>query len=179
VPLTAKAPQLPVFIERSRRADHGTADRRAGFTVELTFRLRSLEGGQLLLDNRTNSGKGFALQTTNRGTVELVLNDGRTEVRWDTDPGMIQRNQLHHLVAAVDGGPKIILFIVDGKLCDGGEYRQFGWGRFSPNFYDANGERELRIAPSVEGEVEGVRIYGRCLRVSEAIGNYRAGRESR
>jgi BNR repeat protein/concanavalin A-like lectin/glucanase superfamily protein len=179
VPLAAEMPRLPAFIERSRRADHGTADRRAGFTVELTFRLRSLQDGQVLLDNRTSSGKGFALQTTNRGTIELVLNDGRTELRWDTDPGMIRRNQPHHLVAVVDGGPKIISFIVDGKLCDGGDYRQFGWGRFSPDFYDANGDGEVRIAPDVEGEVVGLRIYGRYLRVSEAIGNYRAGKDNR
>jgi hypothetical protein len=92
---------------------------------------------------------------------------------------MIERNQTHHLVAVVDGGPKIISFIVDGKLCDGGGYRQFGWGRFSPDFYDANGGEDVRIAPEVEGEVLGLRIYGRYLRISEAIGNCRAGKDSR
>ena len=58
----------------------------------------------------------------------IILNDGRTESRWDCDPGFLQTNKLHHLVVIVDGGPKIISFIVDGVFCDGQDFRQFGWG---------------------------------------------------
>ena len=175
MPLETEAPELPAFIERSGRADHGTEDLRAGFTIDIWLELRTFDPGQVVLDNRTANGKGFALQTTARGTLELVLNDGRTEQRWDTDPGVLQRNRRHHVIAVVDGGPKIISFIVDGKLCDGGDFRQFGWGRYSRDFYDANGGKRLRIAPSAEAEVSGLRIYDRYLRTSEAIGNYRAG----
>jgi len=74
------------------------------------------------------------------------------------------------VVAIVDGGPCIISFVVDGALCDGGEHRQFGWERFTPNLYDVTGGPELRIAP----EVRSLRIYDRALRVSEAVGNWRA-----
>jgi hypothetical protein len=74
-----------------------------------------------------------------------------------------------HVAAIVDGGPSIISFVVNGVLCDGGEHRQFGWGRFSPDFYDVTGGPELRIAP----EVCTLRIYDRALRVSEAVGNWR------
>jgi hypothetical protein len=192
-------PRLPDFLARDRsRADHGTKDLRRGFSVDLWFRLDALDPGQVLLDNRTANDQGFCLQTTARGTVEILLNDGRTENRWDCDPGVIMAGRNHHLVAIVDGGPKIISFIVDGKFNDGGEFRQFGWGRYSPNLRGVNssdvagldlsdlqnkpdtgtGDSKidlLRIGPGLNGEVFSVRIYDRYLRTSEAIGNFRVG----
>ena len=80
----------------------------------------------------------------------------------------------HHIVVNVDGGPKIITFIVDGKLCDGGAARQFGWGRFNPNLRDLNGNKLLRIGPSLQGRIHHLRIYNRWLRSSQAVGNFRA-----
>jgi hypothetical protein len=86
---------------------------------------------------------------------------------------------LHHVAVTVDGGPRIITFVVDGALCDGGQHRQFGWGRFSPHLRGVSGAGTLRIAPSLDGELERVRVYGRALRTSEAIGNYRAWEETK
>ena len=71
----------------------------------------------------------------------------------------------------VDGGPKIITFVVDGVLHDGGHTRQFGWGRFSPTLRSANGAPQLRLAPALRQ----IRVYTRALRTSEAVGNFRAG----
>ena len=84
------------------------------------------------------TGQGWALVTSSAGTMEIILNDGRGESRWDCDPGMLQAGKLQHLVVVVDGGPKIISFFVDGVLCDGGDFRQFGWGRFSPDLRHVN-----------------------------------------
>jgi hypothetical protein len=179
-PMSAEAPlpDLPPFTRRDQsRADYGTLDLRQDFTVELWLRLDALDPGQVLVDNRTANGQGFALQTTTRGTVEIVLNDGRAESRWDCDPGVLRVGQLHHLAAIVDGGPKVILFVVDGALCDGGDFRQFGWGRYNPNLRGVSGSSVLRIAPSLRGEIGALRLYDRALRVSEAIQNWRAGRE--
>jgi len=199
MPATAPMPRLPTFLERDRdRADYGTRDLRQGFSVELWFRLDLLKPGQILLDNRSANGQGFCLRTTDRGTIEIVLNDGRTENRWDCDPGIVQVGKTHHLVAVIDGGPRIISFIVDGQFNDGGAFRQFGWGHYSPNLREVNAspvpapgmsdEREpterpshkgrtqmLRIGPDLEGKILSVRLYGRYLTTSEAIGNYRAG----
>jgi hypothetical protein len=80
-------------------------------------------------------------------------------------------------VITVDGGPKIITFVVNGTLCDGGDQRQFGWGRFSPTLrapnpgLEAGGVPMLTIAPAVRS----LRLYSRALRTSEAVGNFRAG----
>lgn len=172
MPAEAPAPKLPVFIERDRSGEpYGTLDRRNGFSIDLWFQLDTLEPGQVLLDNRLADGHGFCLRTSDRETIELVLNDGRTENRWDCDPGMIQPGQHHHLTAIVDGGPHIVWFVTDGCFNDGGTFRQFGWGRFNPHLRDVNGADALRIGEGVEA----VRLYARALRTTEAIGNWRAG----
>jgi hypothetical protein len=198
MPNTAHMPHIPALLQRDRnRADFGTQDLRRGFSVDLWFRLDTLDAGQILLDNRTPNGQGFCLQTTNQGTIELVLNDGRTENRWDCDQGLLKPDKLHHLVAIVDGGPKIISFVVDGTFNDGGENRQFGWGRYSPHLRGVNAAAvrgldlsdmqqptrlddkksalTLRIGTNLDGAILSVRLYNRHLLTSEAIGNFRAG----
>ena len=169
-------PELPAFLTRDgARPDHGTKDLRSGFSIDVWLRLTSLREGQVILDNRTPSGQGLCLRTGAGGRLEIVMNDGRTESRWDSDPGLLRAGEWHHAAVIVDGGPKIILFLIDGKLCDGGDYRQFGWGRYNPNLPGVAGEKMLRIGVSLEGELKRLRIYNRALRTSEAIGNYRAG----
>ena len=205
IPANVDLPTLPQFNRRdANRADYGQLDLRAGFTLELWLRFDSLEGGQVILDKRAPNGQGLALQTTDRGTVEIILNDGRTESRWNSDPGMLKTGKLHHLAVVVDGGPKIITFVIDGVLCDGGDDRQFGWGRFSPQLRHVSaqdGNRSvspgnkssdqgeeispsgrlradsemLSIAPQFQGNIELLRVYNRYLRTSEVIGNYKAG----
>ncbi len=175
MPDSVPAPSLPAFITMGAgQADHRTKDLRSGFSVDLRVTFDALLPGQVLLDSRTGNGRGVSLQTTSRGTVGIVLNDGRSESRWDCDPGCLKAGRAHHIVVNVDGGPKIITFVVDGKLCDGGESRQFGWGRFSPNLRDVDGGKTLRIAPSLAGRIHHLRIYNRSLRTSEAVGNYQA-----
>jgi len=164
-------PDLPRFNESDRqRADHGLRDLRAGFSLDLWLQLNSLDPGQTILDSRDGTGAGILVSTTDRGTIAIALNDGRQQATWDTDPGAIQAGQLHHVVITVDGGPKIITFVVDGVLCDGGDDRQFGWGRFSPTLRTPGGADTLRIAPSVQS----LRVYNRPLLTSEAVGNFRA-----
>ena len=78
---------LPLFLRRSTtRTDYGTEDLRTGLTLDLWFRIDSLESGQLLVDTRLPSGQSLCLRTTEKRTIEIVLNDGRTGNRWDTDP---------------------------------------------------------------------------------------------
>ena len=193
MPRQVPMPKLPEFHARdATRPDRGGKDLRAGFSLELWLRLDSLTPGQVLLDSRDDAGKGIALSTTDAGTVQITLNDGRSSSSWDSDRGVIQAGKRHHVVIIVDGGPKIISFVVDGVLCDGGEQRPFGWGRFSPSLRAPNpdqaptrrastpeggpaGGPTLRIAPKMNGTIRSLRVYNRYLRTSEAVGNYRAG----
>jgi hypothetical protein len=173
---TLDMPVLPEFKVRDRaKRDHGEKDLRQGFTVELWLEINEIGINQIIIDNRTDDGIGFKIELTDRGTISIALSDGRTQSKWDCDPNLLEINKRHHIVAIVDGGPKIISFVIDGKLCDGGESRQFGWGRFSPNLRNVNGSNTLRVSSEVDGKIQGIRIYDRYLLVSEAIGNWRSG----
>lgn len=175
MPSSVGMPSLPAFQARSARPDHGGDDLRSGFSIDAWVLFRTLTADQRVVDTRTPCGQGLCLRTTANGTLEITLNDGRQECRWDCDPGLLRPGALHHIAVIVDDGPKIITFVVDGRLCDGGETRQFGWGRFSPTLADANGGERLRIADNLDGEVRNLRVYVRPLRTSEAIGAFRAG----
>ncbi len=168
----ASPPKLPDFLERSRRGDYGTEDRRAGITFDLRLHLKSLAPGQHLLDNRTPDGRGFAIVTAANGALEITLSDGRVESRWRSDAGALTAGKSHAATVIIDGGPKIILFVTDGKVNDGADERQYGWGRYNPNLKNVNGTAEWRVAK----EVTQVRVYVRALRTSEAIGNQHATR---
>lgn len=174
MPTTSAMPVFePFCIRDNSRADHGTGHTRSGFTLEVWLRFDSLEAGQVVLDTLTQTGQGFCLQTTTRSTLEIVLNDGRTESRWECDPGMIEPGTVHHVMVTVDGGPHIITYVIDGILNDGGTFRQFGWARFNPHLRGVDGSGELRIAPNLVGNLKKLRIYNRALTTSEAVGNFR------
>jgi len=150
----------------------------AGFTLELWLKLKELSPGQVLFDARDKSGKGIALTLSDRFSLRLTLSDGAQASSWESDPGTypgsLKVNAWQHVAVIVDGGPKLITFVVDGVLNDGGAARQFGWGRFAPELQDVNGLRQVTLAPKLWGEVQTLRVYDRALRTSEVIGNYHA-----
>lgn len=167
-------PTFGRFLERDhRRPDYGAKDLRAGFTIDLVLTLDSEAPGQVILDTRTPDGRGLALTTAGDGRLELSLCDGQSRNEWTSDP--VGAGEAHHVSVIVDGGPKVIVFVVDGVVNDGGEDRQFGWGRFSPVLRDAGGGDDLRVAAGgFSGTIHSLRIYDRALMVTEAIGNFRA-----
>ena len=170
-PARVPLPRLPPFLQRDNsRPDHGTKDLRAGFTLDLRLELDSIAEGQVLIDNRAG-GRGFVVSTARDGALRITMSDGRSESGWESDPGTLRAGAPLHAAIIVDGGPKIIGFVIEGVLDDGGDHRQFGWGRFSPALRDVNGSNELQVAPAVKR----LRIYSRALRTSEAVANYRAG----
>ena len=126
-------------------------DLRAGFTLELSLRLATLDEGQTLLDARQPDGRGLRLRTVEGGAVELMMHDGQTDQRWACDAGLLRAGVESRLSVIVDGGPKLILFVVDGVLCDGGDQRQFGWGRFSPHLAGPCWTETARLPPRRAG----------------------------
>ncbi len=169
-------PGLPSLDLREihRRPAPPHKDCRGGFTIEMWVQFDKLQANQVLFDSRNKAGRGILITTTDLETVEIRMDDSRCKFAWDCDQGLLSKNKLHHIVFIVDGGPKVVSIVVDGMLCDGGKYRDFGWGRFY-ELRDVNGSDRLRIAPSLKGEMKTIRIYDRYLRTSEAIGNYRIG----
>ncbi|HSA09134.1 MAG TPA: hypothetical protein P5205_02075 [Candidatus Paceibacterota bacterium] len=169
----ARAPRLAPLcgdIQRRKPDDEGAG----GLTIEVAARFADLAPGQVLLDSRDGAGRGYALRTIEGGAVRFEMADGWQAASWDSDAGLLQTNTTHHIVVAVDGRVKVICFVLDGVLNDGGARRQFGFGRFNPTFKDVSGARDLRIAPALHGELGCLRLYNRTLRTSEAVGNFRS-----
>ena len=163
-PAEMPAPPLPPLNRRHPTAeDQRGDDLRAGFSLE--FWLDPGATGPLY-DTRDPAGRGVFVAITDRGTVRLTLNDGRQEVAWESD-----RGSPRHVVLTVDAGPKLITVVRDGVLDDGGDERQFGWGRYSPTLRTPAGAATAKVGAAVRG----LRVYGRPLRTSEAVGNFRAG----
>ncbi len=172
IPAQAAMPTLPALNRRDTKSeDQRGMDLRAGFSLDLWLTLDALTPGQALLDNRDAEGKGLLVATAENGALKITLSDGRTECAWSSDQRLLTAGKPHHAVITVDGGPKIITFVVDGTLCDGGEERQFGWGRFSSLLRTPSGSPTLAISPVVRS----LRLYNRAIRTSEAVGNYKAG----
>src|SRR5262245_29575123 len=155
-------------------------DQRGGLSLDFWIRFDELSPNQIVFDARNEKGQGIALMTSDRFTLKIVLSDGQHTGEWDSDPGThegtLKINAWHHVVATVDGGPKLVTFVIDGALNDGGPVRQFGWGRFKPELSDVNGSSRAVLAKSLLGELKNFRIYNRHLRTSEAVGNFRADR---
>lgn len=162
-----------------------------GFTLDFAVRFDSLDAGQILVDTRDADGNGLAVTTTDRGTVQLSMRGalgpssggftreirdfGLAEASWDCDPGVLQPGAWHHVGIVVDGGPKTISFVVDGKLNDGGDRRQFGWARFPRELRTVDASNTVSIAAHLRGELRQFRMYNRALRTSEVVSNWRAG----
>ncbi len=169
IPSLVPMPSLPPFRTRDHHAaDYRGKDTGEGIALEAWLTLPDLTPGRILLDNRDAAGRGFCLQTGPGGTLSLTVHDGQTENHWSSDP-LLHAGQRHHVTINIDGGPRLIIYIIDGQLCDGGESRQFGWGRFSPYLSHINASPNLHIAP----ELDTLRLFVRPLRTAEAIRHYR------
>jgi hypothetical protein len=167
-------PELPSFqIRDSSKENYGGLDLRSGITIELVFRLDDLVPGAILFDSRDSWGLGVVLRVSLEKTVEFVGYDVQTKILWDTDPGVVVAGREQHLVAIIDGGPKIIQFVVDGRQCDGGESRQLGWARFSPNLQHLFGAPTSGLGTGTGVAVYRASIFERALSTSEAVGLYR------
>lgn len=174
-PVNAAMPKLPKFSLRNLNAyDYSKFDTKSGVSLDLCVNLTSLRPGQNLLDSRTACGKGLCVTTGEQADIQITLNDGVSESCWRSEPQVLRDAHLHHISIIIDGGPKIISFIVDGKFCDGGDKRQFGWGRFSSELRQINGSEELIIGKDVDGSVTAVKVYNRAIMATEAVGNFRA-----
>lgn len=146
-----------------------------GFAIDLWITPDGGEREQTILDTRNRSGGGVTLTLRPEGTVRITLGDRTIEASADSDPGLLTAGGLHHVAVIVDGGPKIITFVVDGALCDGGTARAKGWYRFAGDLGDVNGTPTLTISPDLTSDLHVLRLYDRYLRTSEAVGNYRGG----
>ena len=149
-----------------------------GFTLDLRMELEDLAIGQVILKAKSKNGKTVELRTSEYGSVEIVLMDGNNSDSWNSDPGLIPAFGKHCVSVTVDNGPKIIQFVVDGIVCNGRDFRQYGWGRFKINMEDFEFDN-IEIGELLEGQLRpkgrltNLRVYNRPLMNTELIGNHK------
>lgn len=164
--------------------DLGRLSEGEGFALELNIQTEKMENDQVILDTRLSESKGYGYQARfkgnglkitlkQNGSLEVLMDDGRSPLIWTTPPKSIKENQKHHLVLNVDAKSKILSILLDGDLNDGGD-RPFGFARFNPYMHDVNGVEEASFSSKFNGKIDFFRIYDRFLFTSEAIGNYRS-----
>ena len=145
-----------------------------GVSLDFWIALDDPAAGQIIADCRDERGAGIVLITTKGGGLRIEISDGKATAGWSCG-ARLAAGRVHHVAAIVDAGPKIISFVVDGVLWDGGEKRQYGWGRYKPDLGDVTGRGKLRIAPSLKAALKRLRVYDRYLRTSEVVANFHAG----
>jgi len=169
MPSTVEMPELPLLADI---VGHEIVNKYSGFTIALSVRFAVFTEGDALLDARNDEDEGLYITVHADGTLGFSMSDIRLFASWRSDKGRLEAGRQHHVVVIVDGGPKVIAFVIDGILCKGGN-RKFGWGRFRPDFRNPNGDEQLRIGGDGV-TIEALRIYDRALRVSEAIAAFRS-----
>lgn len=171
VPLPA-LPSLTGTVDHYARRE--TAAGRHGFTIDLDITLDALVAGQELMGTRDDTGKGWSMAVAHGGVLRFSMSDGWQGVYWDCDAGVLQPGQRHHVTVIVDGGPKVISYVIDERFNDGGTQRPFGFGRFPSIFRTPNGDGMLHLSPALPGRLHSLRIYDRHLLTGEAMLNHRA-----
>jgi len=146
-----------------------------GITIDMRVSLQNLAAGQVIFDSRDEKGRGMLVETGEFGAIKITLSNGAVSGSWTSDRGLIKAYGTHQVTAIVHSGPGIITFVVNGIVCDGREYRAFGWGRYDKEINDINGG-SLRTGNQNKGSkrLKHIRIYNRNLMHTEVIGNQRA-----
>lgn len=166
------APELsdtPVLILPSEEYE-------SGFTLDFKLSLGTLSSGQILLSSAYKN-KTVVVETGEYGSVKIILKDGVHSYSWDSDPGLITPFAEHQVAVIVDHNAAIIQFIIDGTVCNGRSYRQFGWGWNTADMRDFVFPK-IKIGALAKGQLRpygkltGLRIYNRPLMNSEIIGNH-------
>ena len=150
----------------------------SGFTFDFKIGLTDLEPGQVLFVAKAQDDKEVIIQTAEYGSMEIVIKNGRVIEKWNSDPGLINAYGEHCVAVSVDNGPKIIQFVVDGTVCNGRDFRQYGWTRFKSNLENIS-FKEIEIDDLNSGQIrpkgtlKNLRVYSRPLMNTEIIGNHR------
>ncbi len=164
---------LPPFTLRDHEdPNYRRMDTRGGISFDFWLDQGKLAPDAVLFGNETPGGKGFCVFSDHQGALCLRLSDGQTVNIAVCDRETLESPGAHHVAIVIDNGPKVVYFVVDDRFQDGGAARQFGWTRYSPLLQGIGGGKLNVNYPGVKS----LRIYGRPLMTTEAIGNYRHGR---
>jgi len=125
------APTLPALGVRSPVPPYGTRRTSEGFCMD--FGLHASAAGPATVAEFEDGGLWFRLIWSRKRTLEISLCDGESRVDWESD-SVPKENERVRFTVNIDGGSNVVSFARDGIFDDGGDERDFGWGRISPHF---------------------------------------------
>ncbi len=171
------------------KPDYSGKDLRSGVSLDFWFDAGLLTPNTELFTNMSTAQTGFSVRFNSEACFELVMSDGQTTSLCQCEPLEFSAEK-HHLSVIIDGGPKIVSFVADCRFCDGGQHKQFGFSRFSPQLMTIDGRlpdgtyRDLDYIKTqaqtvtlriTDKAVTKLCVYNRAIMTTEAISNYRAG----
>ncbi len=139
-----------------------------GFSIALAFRNYDLATLSTLA-SAGDEQTGWTIRAVRGPSLEVELRSKGQTYAWQSDRVPSVAGKTHHAVVTFDPGPAIVTMTINGKLHDGAGIRQFGWGRFPPDF------PPITLNPSQSNDIK---IFARALRTSEAVELYEAFREA-
>ena len=160
--------ELPIFksfiIRDKYKKNHGYKDLRKGFTFDICidYNNQNIE----IFNSFTDDCKGIKIEIANN-RVNFIMGDGQFINSWKSDLNSIKEG-VNYISIIIDGGPKIIYYVINGKFNDGIK-RNYGWGRFSDKFKNFNGIKSVKL----NSLVKYIKIYDKALLTCEVVGNYR------
>lgn len=137
-----------------------------GFAIQMILDRKNLKEG-IILDGRNELKQGILMEYTGENLIRIYLNDGERCSMWESDK---MTAEVTHVTVIVDGASGIISFMLNDQLCDGGDERDYGFGRIDPDMKNVSGKGYLTFNTS---GVELVRFYNRYILSAEAVGNFR------
>ena len=149
-----------------------------GITFDLCLELSSPAPYQRIFEVSDINGKRIMMQTGLYENVEIILDDGKNQSKWNSDPGLLSVYGEQHVTVTIDNGPKIIQFVVNGNVCNGNNFRQYGWGRYISDISDFTPNQLSVIKLKADnirtaGKLLRLDIYNRPLLNTEVIGIHR------
>lgn len=109
---------------------------------EHSFSLRfdvSGKCGSGIIFSTMNKDRGLTLTRSADGALTLLLSDGQRNSLFFNDDPLLSGEEIHTVTIVFDGGVCAVYFVNDGHFWDGGDRRQFGFGRFDRSTTGAAG----------------------------------------
>jgi len=144
----------------------------AGLSLVLELETQHLRPGTVLAKQLGPDGKGFLVSVARNGAISCVLRDGKHDQTFTSDQNALAEGRPNHLAIVFDSGPRLVFFVCNGVLSDGGDDRPAGWARYSLEQELWQPGVPLSTAQGPGAPVRNLRVFQRYLTVSEILADY-------
>ncbi len=134
--ITSQMPRLKPFTARDF-SQHDMRSKCTGYSFTLRFRYLFGSNSETIFSTMEND-RGIRIDWKSRESqLEVFLSDGKYHAYFIDDDALLAEAGSHEIAVVFDGGAHLVYFTTDGRFFDGGDRRQFGFGRFSSRLQSA------------------------------------------